>query len=253
MLNIIKVGTSRSKRTPLLPAILGLWLFCGAGSATAGLINLQFMGPFHGDGHSGPGLVGGAGDFWNPITSRAASGIALLDSAGQATGVSFSITADDTGLYGMHSDPEDSGFAFPLASLMGGYFFSNSSSQSLNAFTFSGLSDGLVYNFYFLSQGDSAATGRQLGMRIGDTTLTSTAASASTSAFINGQNYLVFSNVAPQGGSVTAYWWSAADEANINGIQIAAVPEPRATALLVAVAAAFAVTFWRRRLNRQQP
>ena len=85
------------------------------------------------------------------------------------------------------------------------------------------------------TQGDSATSGRKLGVAIGSETQISTASNDTTSTFIQGQNYLKFSNVSVSAGTLIAQWWMDSGEANINGIQIesvSVVPAPGAFALI---------------------
>ncbi len=210
--------------------------FVGMGGrhSEAATINLQFgdTASSRFESQVGPGVVGAAGDYWNP-SAFAVSGLSLRDSRNNPTGVTFS----NSGSGGEFTAFGTWGFQNTVyANLMKGYLFSADSSESSpNTFTFDGLDSSKKYSLYIYSQGDSATGGRQLGVRVDGTTLVASPSDDTASTFIANQNYLLFSNISPVAGQIQGDWWRVTSEANINGMQLletnGEVPEPTSAAI----------------------
>ncbi|MFN5273934.1 MAG: hypothetical protein ACK5E3_12040 [Planctomycetota bacterium] len=228
------------------------FLTVGVDRSDAGMINLQFGNQSSGgwQAYTGAGVVGAAGDYWNP-SGFSASGLSLKDSNNSLTGVTFSNSGSGaqftTGFtYGFQSTP--------YAALMKGYLTSSVNSSSPNTFTFAGLDNSKTYSLYIYSQGDSGANGRRLGVSIGGTTSTTTSSVATANTFILNQNYLLFSNLTPTAGQIQGTWWRVNGEANINGMQLlengggggGAVPEPASAAIALIFLGGGALRKWRK-------
>lgn len=207
--------------------------------AAVSYINVNYTIIGGGD-YTGAAVIGEATDIWNTIglgRDTSGGGIIqtnnnLVDVKGDNTGVSVVTTgvASDTGGW-------SGSYGFdvtPYAGLMNGYLFTNGSNptDSYGTITFSGLSASTPYDVYLYSQGDSATGGRQLGVTVNGTSYTTYSSVADASAFIEGQNYLLIHATTDASGDLAIGYNQAALEANINGIQIAAVPEPGTIVLL---------------------
>lgn len=228
------------------------FLTVGSDRSDAAAINLQFgneTSQFW-QAYTGAGVVGAAGDYWNP-SGFSASGLSLKDSNNVLTGVTFS----NSGSGGKISTFSTWGFqGTPYAALMKGFLYSTTASSNPNTFSFAGLDDSKTYSLYIYSQGDSAANGRRLGVSIGGTTSTTTSSVATANTFILNQNYLLFSNLTPTDGQIQGTWWNVAGEANINGMQLlengggggGAVPEPASAAIALMFLGGGALRKWRK-------
>jgi len=228
------------------------FLTVGGDRSDAAAINLQFGNQSSTDwqAYSGAGVVGAAGDYWNP-SGFSASGLSLKDSNNSLTGVTFS----NSGSGGQFTTFSTWGFqGTSYAALMKGYLFSNRGSSNPNTFTFAGLDNSKTYSLYIYSQGDSATSGRRLGVSVGGTTSTTTSSVDTANTFILNQNYLLFSNLTPTAGQIQGTWWMVAGQANINGMQLlengggggGAVPEPASAAIALMFLGGGALRKWRK-------
>jgi hypothetical protein len=230
------------------------FLTVGGDRSHAAAINLQFGNQSSSDwqAYTGAGVVGAAGDYWNP-SGFSASGLSLKDSNNSLTNVTFS----NSGSGGQLVTPYTWGFqGTPYAALMKGYLFSNVNSSSPNTFTFAGLDNSKTYSLYIYSQGDSGSNGRRLGVSVGGTTGTTTSSVDTANTFILNQNYLLFSNLTPTAGQIQGTWWRDNGEANINGMQLlettggggggGEVPEPASAAIALMFLGGGALRKWRK-------
>jgi hypothetical protein len=229
------------------------FLMVGGDRSDAAAINLQFGNQSSSDwrAYTGAGVVGAAGDYWNP-SGFSASGLSLKDSNNSLTGVTFS----NSGSGGQFTTFSTWGFQdTPYAALMKGYLASNRISSNPNTFTFAGLDNSKTYSLYLYSQGDRATNGRRLGVSVGGTTVTTTSGDKTANTFILNQNYLLFSNLTPTAGQIQGTWWRDNGEANINGMQLlettgggggGAVPEPASAAIALMFLGGGALRKWRK-------
>jgi hypothetical protein len=195
------------------------------------LVNVQFnSSPGVGNTQSGAALVGSAGDVWNNLGASGAS-VALNNSGGSASGITLTWSGSawtvDSGFYnGFHSTA--------YGKLMDGYLYSIPANGTRHL-TLSGLTVGIDYNLYLYSEGDSGSNGRRLTVNVNGVGATTTAAAVYTvGTFIAGQNYLSLPVQADGSGQLDiAYSVGGGTQANLNGFQLAAVPEPAATTVVM--------------------
>jgi len=183
---------------------------------------------------TGPAVIGSAGDLWNLVSGVGGLGatgtdVSLLDSNGLATTDTVSWTAAAEFTRGLPQDP----VAFdstPYENLMSGYLVDGGT----GSITIAGLVAGESYDLYLYTQGDVNATGRQTTFTVnGGTPFTTAPGSASTDTFISGQNFVLFDVAADGGGDMSVAFTNFAGEADVNGFQLAAVPEPSAVILVL--------------------
>jgi len=206
------------------------------------IVDVQFNdGPNGANNYSGAAVVGTAGDFWNNLAA-AGTDVPLNNPANAASGLSLTWTSD-----GGATAPEAAGNGFYNTSyrnLMEGYIYKYTAGTS--HITLSGLAPSTDYSLYLYSQGDSAATGRRLNVSVnGGSTATTSASVASAGTFIEGQNYLKITVTSDLAGKLDMAYSFASEEANVNGFQVTAVPEP-ASMMLVVGAALGGLALWRR-------
>lgn len=218
-------------------ACLALLSATFAGPARAALIDIQFAGNSGvlppSPPQTGAAVVGVAGDRWNYFASNTGSSQPLITSAGLASGVSMSYSAD---VAYVASAAYTQFTGTPYANLMLAYLAD--SGNGIQA-SFAGFSSGQVVEFYAYTQGDNNSAGRTVaieanGAAAGFSTQTN------TNTFVEGDNYQYFKSVADAAGVVsldirTIYAiGNGNDQANVNGFQIitSPVPEPGETFLL---------------------
>jgi hypothetical protein len=101
------------------------------------------------------------------------------------------------------------------------------------ALTFGGLAAGQEYGFYIYTQGDDNSKNRSIGISAnGGAQVSSTQSNIGT--FVEGDNYLYVVATANSNGVVDLEGRYLSGEANINGVQLLAVPEPSSVVLLMA-------------------
>jgi hypothetical protein len=211
-----------------LSAAALLALATSAASAAAPLIDVQFSNDVS-HTQTGAAVTGQAGDGWNNFTTGHAGGGSLLDTTGGATGVSLSFTADT---FWESATTYTRFTGTPVANLMQGYLVGYTGSTGIDL-AFSGLAAGHEYGFWVYTQGDDNSPNRSISIVAnGGTPAVSTQSNGSS--FSLGDNYLYFTTVADANGSIDITGKSLVGEANINGIQLTAVPEPSEMALLTA-------------------
>ena len=213
------------KNLVLSLAILGGALLFPGSAAFAGLIDVQFSASSPSRQQSGAAVIGAAGDYWNSFAG--ASGAGNLMSTGRAaTGVSLAFAAN--GAY--TADPAFTAFTgTPFANLMQGILHTKGSGINI---MLKGLSAGQNYSLYVYTQGDNNSARRSSAVTVNGVTKTST--QTNTNAFIEGNNYLVFSGIADLSGNLAIGVSNRNGEANVNGFQLRTVdvPEPASLALL---------------------
>ncbi len=196
---------------------------------------------------TGAAVVGSAGDQWNLITSfPGTTARALNNTAGGASGISMtSNTPGGSGIY-RSATAFNTWSSTPYQNLMSSYTNPSNSSANKNTLTFTGLNTSTLYDIYVYTSSD--VSGRQIAVDINGTQQTANASNASLTSFVLNTNYLRFSNMSFGSGTMTLQYWMAANEADMNGIQIVSVPEP-GTLLLGGIAAACGGggVWWKRR------
>jgi hypothetical protein len=214
----------RSTTTLLCAALLAV------ASAAHGkaLIDVQFSnGMSH--AQSGAAVVGAGGDTWNNFTTGQAGSGSLMDVTNTASGVSLTFSANNF----WEADSTYTRFTgAPDANLMQGYLVGYGG-QSDISLAFSGLTAGQEYGFWVYTQGDDNSRGRSIGLSAnGGAVAVSTQTNAGS--FVLGDNYVYLTAFADQNGDIDLVGHDLAGEANINGVQLMAVPEPSEPVLLMA-------------------
>ena len=98
---------------------------------------------------------------------------------------------------------------------------------------FTGMTAGKEYGFWVYTQGDDNSKGRSISIAAnGGTPVIATQSMGSS--FVQGDNYVYFTTFADANGDLDISGKSLVGEANINGFQLTAVPEPTEMALMMA-------------------
>ena len=213
-------------RSLLTIASLAVLATAVSGANAAG-VNVQFS---RDPGHqqTGAAVVGYGGDTWNDFLGNAGGG-ALLNTNGGASGVSLSFSS-----YGVYeSDPGYTQFTgSSTANLMQGYLYGFTNTQATDI-KFSGLTAGLEYGFWVYTQGDDNSHGRSISLTAnGGGAQVST--QSNTNSYVLGDNYVYLTSVANASGVVDLVGRDLVAEGNINGVQVAVVPEPSSVVLMMA-------------------
>ena len=206
----------------------------------AALINLNFTATTDTPVESTiSGPAGGLGTEWN-LSTTADTGV-LVDSTGAATGVSV-----DTSGYDAASAVNDLGATLPIyRSYLSSFARPSSYGVAINGLTANGL-----YDIWLLSyRTNTTSTERSVGTWATTNTTSSsssqlvnaTALAPGSTAFSEGYNYVLFSNVQATAGGVITFTgqsqgFGSPQDANsrrlhLNGLQINAVPEPSSALL----------------------
>ncbi len=196
---------------------------------------------------TGAAVVGNSGDQWNLITSfPGATARALNNTAGAASGISMTSSNPGGGIFYRSAAAFTTWTPTDYENLMSSYIASTNNSGSKNTLTFTGLNTSTLYDIYVYTSSD--VNNRRIAVDINGTQQTANASNASLTTFVLNTNYLRFSNMSFGSGTMTLQYWTAANEADMNGIQIVAVPEP-GTLLLGGLAAACGGggVWWKRR------
>lgn len=206
------------------------------------IVDVQFnLTPNGANNYSGAAVVGTAGDFWNNLGGNGTD-VPLNNPANTGSGLSLTWASN-----GAATAPVENGNGFYSTSyrnLMEGYLYKFTPGTA--NITLSGLAPSTDYSLYLYTQGDIGANNRRLSVSVnGGPTTTTSASVASASTFIEGQNYLKLSVTSDLAGKLDMSYSFASGEANINGFQVSAVPEPASTMLVVG-AALGGLALWRR-------
>jgi hypothetical protein len=235
----------------LLP-IAAVVLLLGGGTAQATLINVQFgetddglLGPT--TQYSGAAVLGGAGDQWNFVGGslpesylvyngagwgRTVTNQPLLDATGAATGVQLSLTTPNAFISLESFDPIFEGS--PYAALMSSFVFADddrtlpAGNDGPGTVTLTGLAANALYELVLYSAGD--VVGRATSFTVNGQTETVTP--TGVAAFIEGDTFARFLVSADALGTLS-FTFAAGNgqEANLNGLQLTAVPEPASLGL----------------------
>ena len=202
-------------------------LVTATSAANAAAIDVQFS---RDPGHqqTGAAVIGHAGDVWNDFLGNASTG-ALLDTSGAASGVSLSFSA-----YGAYeADPGYTQFTGKAdANLMQGYLYAFTDTPAIDL-AFSGLTAGQEYGFWIYTQGDNNSHGRSISLTANGGSA-QVATQSNASSFSLGDNYVYLVSTANASGVVDIVGQDLNGEANINGVQVMAVPEPSSVFLMMA-------------------
>ena len=215
------------KKLAALPSLVAV-LATGASAANAAsVVDVQFSRD-PGLQQTGAAVIGSAGDTWNDFLGNVGSG-SLVDASGAASGISLSFSAALV----YESDPNFTQFTgTPYANLMQGYLVDFMNSPGIDL-SFSGLTPGQQYGFWIYTQGDNNNGNRQvsIGANGGAPQFTT---QATLDTFTLGANYLYITSTADANGVVDIVAHDLNGEANINGVQLMAVPETSSLALMLA-------------------
>ena len=217
-----------------------------AASAThaATLVDVQFSNDAS-HTQSGAAVVGKAGDTWNNLTSGHAGSGSLVDVAGDASGVSLSFAASNF----WESDPSYFQFAGQAdANLMQGYLVGYAGQPDI-ALNFTGLVAGQQYGFWVYTQGDDNSAGRSISLSANGGPA-AVATQTNTGSFAQGDDYVYLTATADSRGDVDLVGHDLNGEANIDGVQLMAVPEPSELVLVMAGALFIAGLVVRRKRAR---
>ena len=201
-----------------------------AASAThaATLVDVQFSNDAS-HTQSGAAVVGNNGDAWNNFTSGHAGTGSLVDVAGGASGVKLSFSASNF----WEADPSYFHFAGQAdANLMQGYLVGYAGQPDITL-NFTGLVAGHAYGFWVYTQGDDNSRGRSISLSANGGAA-AIATQSNTGSFVLGDNVAYLTAVADHDGDVEIFGHDLVGEANINGVQLMAVPEPSEIVLLMA-------------------
>jgi hypothetical protein len=187
-----------------------------AEAATGELINIQFggTGVYSGDAMGG----GSANEYWNRLTRPIGTVSSLKTSTQTASNVNLTWTSDAL------TTSQWSSFTGQDNTLMSGYIYSSSNDDHLS---FTGLVAGATYKLYVYSQSDNTpgnnnGDNQSLSITINGKTYDPTIASeGSTSTFVAGQNYQVYSFISNVTGDNIFYTGSPnGTKGVINGLQL---------------------------------
>jgi hypothetical protein len=209
-----------------------------------------------GSAHDDPALGTPTG-FWNGIVfsnpNSPSPSTGLLDSSGQATGVSLSFAnwafQDNTPeVPYAYVPPNPTGNAANMP-LLNDYLGSvNPSSGSLPTMTISGLAANSPHTLYVYGSNGGAGAGGTWSVNGSPTQVTTGSGSAPFASFTQGNDYTVFINVNSDAQGRLVLSGSSTDDPFVilNGFQLSPVPEPGSLSLLCAAGAVLLVARRRR-------
>ena len=195
-------------------ALLAAALFSASTGTAQLVVNIDFnavVGTFSGQGaFSDPGH-----DFWNGVSSTAGGSNFTASDGTTATGVSMSVS----NVFGLGFG----GVPTLASDLLADYLFVGSNTTA--TFTISGLTAGQAYDFYLYSvAGGSGTTNRAAIFTLEG--VSQNVSALNVASFTEGTNFVLF-HLTPGGTSVNGSFVVAPGhaEAELNGLQIVAVPE----------------------------
>ena len=219
----------RTLKTLAAVSFLAAVLATGASAANAAtVVDVQFSRDA-GLQQTGAAVIGSAGDTWNDFLGNVGSG-SLVDATGAASGISLSFSAALV----YESDPGFTAFTgTPWANLMQGYLVDYDWSNGIDL-KFSGLVPGQAYGFWIYTQGDNNSDQRQLNLSANGGAVQLAQQASGDNTFVLGRNYTYLTSFADSDGVVDIFARDLNGEANINGVQLMAVPESSSLALMLA-------------------
>jgi len=194
----------------------------------AAIVDIQFSNSA-GSAQSGAAVIGSTGDTWNTFTTGNSGSGSLVNTADVATGISLSFSANTF----WEGDAGYTQFTnTPYASLMQGYLVGYYQNPNIDL-VFTGLTAGKEYGFWVYTQGDDNSNGRSISLTAnGGAAQVATQTNAATFELDN--NYVYLTAFADKSGTVDISGQDLNGEANIDGVQLTAVPEPSSLVLLMA-------------------
>jgi len=233
------ISANKSKLPPLLAIVMAWGAF--SAHAASGLIDVNFFTTINGNGSaaSGAAVVGSANDVWNGFDGGVNPGggpLALFDSASNSTPVTLTYSSMG-GVGPLNSNIQ------PNASLMTDYLFNNTNGAI--TLTLQNLTPNTLYNLYvYLSSNDAGDSDRAALVTANGVFANATGDPQTT--FIAGENYLLLTPTSDGGGTINITevpdLANSSQEVDLNGIQLASVPEPSALALLATTLIAFKIS-----------
>ena len=200
-------------------------------TAHAALVDVAFYNSGYGGTQpTGAAVLGQAGDQWNWIDAASCPGCptntALLDTQGNATGITLNFTADGavpSATVGTQPDPD----------LMNNYLFNNSGGDI--TLTLAGLAPNSNYGLVmYVSSFDASGGDRSLTGSANGTPFSATGDPQST--FVNGQNVVELAVTSDGSGTLSITEsegpLNTKSEVDFNGLQLTTTPEPATFGLL---------------------
>lgn len=205
----------------IVSTIAGALLMASASAASASnsLVDVQFSN-YYGAQQSGAAVIGAPGDYWNDFIGSGTGSGALLAANGDDSGINLSFASalvySSAWYYTRFTGT-------PYDHLMNGYLVGNASTDIDLKFT--GLVANQTYGFWVYTQGDDNSAGRQISLTAtgGDAVV---ATQTNADSLTRGDNYVYIVSRADAFGAVDIVGRDLNGEANINGLQLMAVPEP---------------------------
>ncbi len=178
---------------------------------------------------SGAAVIGQTGDVWNDIQvtgwDQPVNGTYALNGVdGLSSGISLTL-AGEAGSHGYN------GSNLPV--YQSGFFLDQNDVGGGATITFSGFTSGTIIDLY-LYAGAGHTTGEGASFTFGGNTLTAVDSNVNENSYVQGVNFVKFSNlVADSNGIVTGTWTKAPGQSYsvLAGAQIVAVPETSTTLL----------------------
>lgn len=230
-----------------LSAGVALLLAGLVGHARAQVVNFNFMEDYNSTNvNFGLGATpdNPANTYWNRVGESSGShpqdAATMFASDGTTmTGIRFAFDHDSFGTGGSHLAADD---------LFRGYFYSWGAAAP---FTFTGLTAGKTYDFYFYSETGTFGQDWAADFTLNGHTQHLTA--VQQTSFIVGENYVMF-ELTPGGTSLTGSFQTtgSAGVAVLSGVSVAAVPEPSTYAAIFGAVVLGGVISVRRRAVKVQ-